>query len=89
MSFSNAIRDLIGSIPAGYSTRLFEGKIYSVTRQDFNGGRSTKVFARELGGKDFISFNYYQASKKDHLKPCEMPEKKVIDFLEKSTPTIA
>ncbi|MCB0629349.1 MAG: peptide methionine sulfoxide reductase [Saprospiraceae bacterium] len=75
------LAQLIHSIPVGYSEVLYNGKKYSLTRQDLAGGRSIKVFARELGGTDFISFNYYHTGHQDHLKPCEMPEQKVIDFL--------
>jgi len=60
---------------------LYRNKKYGVTRTDFNGGKSHKVFAEELGGKDFISLNYYVTKNSRHLKPCEMPVQKVIDFL--------
>jgi hypothetical protein len=72
---------IIQSIPLGYSEVQYQGRKYSLTRQDLANGRSIKVFARELGGTDFISFNYYLTSDQDRLKPCEMPEQKVIDFL--------
>ncbi|RAJ08121.1 peptide methionine sulfoxide reductase [Arenibacter echinorum] len=71
----------IKGIPLGYSSALFLGKKYALTRTDFNEGRSTKVYAEELGGKDFISFNFYISKKGEKLKPCEMPAEKVIDFL--------
>ncbi len=69
-------------LPVGYCEVRYEGKKYAVTREDFNGGKSIKVFAKETGGNDFISFNYYLTSTADLLKPCEMPEVKVIRFLE-------
>jgi hypothetical protein len=75
------LKESISNIPPGYSEVWYKGKKYGLSRQDFNGGKSTKVFAEELGGKDFISFNYYLTSSKDLLKPCEMPEAKVVDFL--------
>lgn len=37
----------------------YEGKKYGFSWFDFNRGKSIKVFVEELGGKDFISFNYY------------------------------
>ena len=46
-------------IPKGYSEVLYQQKKYGVTRTDFNNGKSIKVFAKELGGNDFISMNYY------------------------------
>jgi len=71
----------IQQIQPGYSEVQYQGRTYGLTRTDFNQGKSIKVFAEELGGKDFISFNFYQTTAADHLKPCEMPERKVLDFL--------
>ena len=68
-------------LPLGYSEVSFEDKKYSVTRSDFNNGKSFKIYAEELGGTDFISLNYYLTSKNEFLKPCEMSEEKVINFL--------
>lgn len=48
---------------------------------DFNNGKSFKIYAEELGGNDFISLNYYITKTSEKLKPCEMPEEKVIYFL--------
>ena len=71
----------IKAIPLGYSSVLFRNKKYALTRTDFNKGKSIKVYAEELGGNDFISFNFYLSEKGEKLKPCEMPAQKVIDFL--------
>lgn len=71
----------IQALPLGYSEVYFQGRRYGVSRQDFNQGRSIKVYAEELGGQDFISFNYYQTQGGAGLKPCEMPEEKVYAFL--------
>jgi hypothetical protein len=75
------IRALILNIPKGYSEFHYNKRKYRVTRTDFNDGKSIKVFAEELGGTDFISFNYYITNNDTYLKPCEMPEQKVMDFL--------
>lgn len=75
------VQKLIQRIPVGYSEVVYFGRRYSLTREDLAGGKSIKVFARELGGPDFISFNYYLTTDKIYLKPCEMPEIKVLDFL--------
>ncbi|NRB46977.1 MAG: peptide methionine sulfoxide reductase [Saprospiraceae bacterium] len=75
------ILEKIQQIPLGYSEAAYEGKKYGLSRTDFNGGKSIKVFAEELGGKDFISFNYYLTSGEHQLKPCEMPTEKVQHFL--------
>lgn len=77
-----SLEESIAKIPLGYSEVWYKGKKYGLSRQDFNGGKSTKVFAEELGGKDFISFNFYLTSSNGMLKPCEMPEAKVLDFID-------
>ena len=68
-------------IATGYSEALYKQRKYGITRTDFNAGKSLKIYAEELGGRDFISLNYYQTQTGDLLKPCEMPKEKVIDFL--------
>ena len=41
-----------------------------------------KLFAEELGGADRVSFNlYFLDGKPPLLKPCEMPQDKVVDFV--------
>lgn len=75
------ILEKIKNLPLGYSEVEYQQKKYGVTRTDFNDGKSIKVYAKELGGNDFISLNYYITSKLESLKPCEMPEQKVIHFL--------
>jgi hypothetical protein len=75
------LKDIILKIPQGYSEVTYQGRKYGLTRTDFNKGKSLKIFAEELGGADFISFNYYRTHQNDLLKPCEMPSEKVIDFL--------
>ncbi len=75
------IFEKIQQLPEGYSEVMYEGKKYGLSRTTFNAGKSIKVFADQLGGKDFISFNYYITKGNHHMKPCEMPQKKVIDFL--------
>lgn len=69
------------SIPLGYSQVLYQKRKYGVSRQEYNNGKSIKLYAEELGGKDFVSLNYYITDTVGILKPCEMAKKKVIDFL--------
>lgn len=71
----------IYKLPIGYSEVIYENKKYGLTRTDFNRGKSIKIYAKELGGKNFISLNYYIISKRELLKPCEMSDQKVIHFL--------
>ena len=71
----------IAEIPLGYSEVLYNDKKYGLTKAVFNRGNSFKIYAEELAGNDFISLNYYITTTKDLLKPCEMPEYKVVHFL--------
>ena len=57
-----------------------------ITKQNYADGRSQKLVARELGGRDYISLNLYRLSSGARLKPCEMPAQKVIDFVMNLTP---
>lgn len=68
-------------LPIGYSELRYAGKRYSVTRRNFNAGKSIKIYAKELGGNDFISFNFYAGARSNYLKPCEMPEEEILHFL--------
>ncbi|MFN7117031.1 MAG: peptide methionine sulfoxide reductase [Saprospiraceae bacterium] len=76
-----SLHEIIINIPSGYSEVYYNNRKYGLTRTDFNEGKSLKIFAEELGGTDFISFNYYITSQDEYLKPCEMPAQKVRDFL--------
>ncbi len=75
------VRESILRIPLGYSEVRYQNRTYGVVRTDFNQGKSIKVFAKALGGTDFISFNYYLTKTDEHLKLREMPRQKVMDFL--------
>jgi len=79
----NPILTSIKKIPEGYSEGSYNNRKYGITKTSFNNGNSFKVYGEELGGTDFISLNYYITKEKDLLKPCEMPEKKVVHFLKK------
>jgi len=75
------VLEIINGISEGYSEVIYDSKKYSITKQSFNNSKSFKIFGQELQGNNFISLNYYVTSKKEFLKPCEMPEEKVIHFL--------
>ena len=75
------MKELLARVPLGYSEVRYRGRKYTLSRRDFNEGNSSKVFAEEAGGTDFISFNFYETGNGQHFKPCEMPEEKVLDFL--------
>ncbi len=78
------VLNYINKIPEGYSEGIYMNAKYGITKSVFN-NKSFKVYAKELKGTNFISLNYYITSTKKLLKPCEMPEQKVIHFLQHVT----
>jgi len=56
-------------------------KRYLLRKETQLNGRLIKLYAEELGDNDFISLNYYPQLKDGLLKPCEMPQEKVIEFI--------
>ena len=72
---------LVDAVPEGWTRVLYEGRPYGLTRRTWAGGRSINVLAEELGGSDVVSANIHRTATAHHLRPCEMPEAKVVDFL--------
>lgn len=56
-------------------------KRYLLRKETQLKGKLIKLYAEELGGNDFISLNYYPQLQNGLLKPCEMPQEKVIQFV--------
>ena len=77
------IENWLQYLPEGYSEGYFRSRKYSVSKTTFSNGKSCKVYASELGGTNFISFNFYRLKDESVLKPCEMPESKVLNFIKK------
>lgn len=77
----DAFRTALDLIPEGHSTGHFNGTRYRIEKTSHAGGRSVKLYARDLGGTDVISLNLYHLAAGDLLKPCEMPEAKVRAFV--------
>ena len=60
---------------------FYQDKRYLLSKQTQLKGKLIKLYAEELGDNDFISLNYYSDIGSGLLKPCEMPQEKVIDFV--------
>lgn len=70
------------ALPIGGYGGTYQGRRYRVVKSQMAGGRSQKLEAEELGGTDYVSFNLYRLSDGEALlKPCEMSEEKVTDFV--------
>jgi hypothetical protein len=72
---------LIERVPEGWTRVIYDGRPYGLSRTTRVGGRVITITAEELGGADFVSANVYRATAADHLRACEMPDAKVLDFL--------
>lgn len=79
---ADAFAQALARIPEGYSEGLFQGRRYRIEKTSFAAGRSVKLYARDLTGPDFISLNSYHLAAGDVLKPCEMAEAKVREFVQ-------
>jgi hypothetical protein len=82
----NDVRLLFDRLPVGWSVVVFEGRRYGVTRSVHGDGRSQSVYAEALDGSDVVSANLYDVSGEGALRPCEMPEEKVLGFLSSLEP---
>ena len=69
------------ALPNGANDIHHLGKRYLLRKETLLDGKLLKIYAEELGGNDIVSGNYYPTMKGGMLKPCEMSDKKVIDFV--------
>ena len=69
------------ALPDGATPLRYRNRRYLFRKSTLLEGKLIKLYAEELGGNDFISGNYYVSLGEGVLKPCEMPESKVIDFI--------
>lgn len=76
-----ALEERLRALPRGYTQVWYQNKRYLLVCEDFNQGRSLKLWAEEMGGKDYLSSNVYFTRRGLLLKPCEMPAPKVLRFL--------
>lgn len=68
-------------LPNGANDVIYKNRRYLLRKETLLEGKLLKVYAEELGGNDIVSGNYYPTMKEGMLKPCEMSDKKVIDFV--------
>lgn len=76
-------------LPLGDFYAYYNNQRYLVTRKESEDNKRGWLYAKQLGGNNHISFNFYRLFSGYRLKPCEMPVQKVTDFvlkLELETP---
>lgn len=69
------------ALPNGANNVSYLGKRYLLRKETLLGGKLLKLYAERLDATDIVSGNYYPTMKGGMLKPCEMSDKKVIDFV--------
>lgn len=73
------------ALPNGANDIFYSGKRYLLRKETLLEGRLIKIYAEDLSSKDIVSGNYYPTMKGGMLKPCEISDEKVIDFVINST----
>ena len=69
------------ALPNGANDVFYKNKRYLLQKQTILNEKLIKIYAKELGENDIVSENYYPTIKGGVLKPCEMSDLKVIDFV--------
>jgi len=71
----------LDTLPEGYQEGAYAGDRWGVTVTGKRGDRVRKLYGERLAGGDAVSFNLYTTASGTQLKPCEMPEAKVVAFV--------
>jgi len=69
------------ALPDGANYVHYKNSRYLLLKNTLLNGKLIKLYAKELGNNDIVSGNYYPTIKGGMLKPCEMSDAKVIDFV--------
>lgn len=68
-------------LPDGANDLYYRKRRYLLRKESLLEGKLIKIYAEDLSGNDIVSGNYYPTMKGGMLKPCEMSDEKVIDFI--------
>ena len=69
------------ALPNGANNIYYNKKRYLLRKETLLEGKLIKIYAEDLSSQDIVSGNYYPTMKGGMLKPCEMSDEKVIDFV--------
>ncbi len=69
------------ALPNGANDIFYNGQRYLLRKETLLEGKLIKIYAEDLSANNIVSGNYYSSMKGGMLKPCEMSDKKVIDFV--------
>lgn len=77
----NNFRNKLLNLPNGTFFALYKDEKYLLTKNMVASNKIVKLYAINLRNKDIVSCNYFINIKGGLLKPCEMSEQKVINFV--------
>jgi len=77
----NQFRTKLINLPNKSFYALYKKDKYLVTKDTIVNNSIIKLYALNLSNNDIVSCNYFLTIKDGLLKPCEMTDKKVIDFV--------
>ena len=69
------------ALPTGACNVMYKEQRYLLRKETLLEEKLLKIYAENLSHKDIVSGNYYPTIKGGMLKPCEMSDEKVIDFV--------
>lgn len=82
MSINKTFFAALKELPRRYTEGVYNDRRYGTTVSEIARGRKIRLFAQELGGKDYVSFNLYTLSDGSHrLSTCELSTEKIVDFV--------
>jgi len=77
----NKFKQNLIKLPIGSFFVRYKNSKYLVKKESVSSNKILKIYAKELKGNDIVSGNYFLTIKEGLLKPCEMSDAKVIDFV--------
>jgi hypothetical protein len=78
---------LIRAIPEGWTRVQIAGQGWGITRITRAGGRTISFDAERLGGNERLGANVWNTSDGTLLRPCEVPEERVMQVLRDAAAT--
>jgi peptide-methionine (S)-S-oxide reductase len=78
---------LIRAVPEGWTRVQIAGQGWGISRTTRAGGRTISFDAERLGGKERLGANVWNTSEGTVLRPCEVPEERVMQVLRDAVAT--
>ena len=79
---------LIRVIPEGWTRVQVAGEGWGIARTTRAGGKTISFDAEHLGTKEHLGANVWNTSEGSVLRPCEVPEERVMQFLRDAAATL-